>query len=177
MPDLPQHPLTPPPPIPTSAAEPAQRPSKSQRKRDATALQKLAETLVQAPPKQRHLLPLPEPLVLAIAAAATMQKSAYRRHIRHIAGLLRKIDVSTVNASLEHLHGSGAAQAAVHKRTEHWCAQLIEHGDTAIAALIADHPEVDRSQLYQLTRNARRAAHPVKAARLLYRFVRTLAAD
>ena len=161
----------------TQGAERQQRPSKSQCKRDAMAMQKLAETLVRMAPKQRCLLPLPVSIMDAISIAAMIQKRAFRRQIRYIAGLLQTIDIIAVNNFLERTNsGSGALTA--HKRTTVWCTRLIEYGDAAITELITDYPDVDRNQLYQRVRNAKRkSADPLKASRMLYPFVRALDPD
>ena len=150
-------------------------PSKSQRKRDAKALQEFAESLVALPLKKRADLALPIAIEEAVTAAAAMRKRAYRRQIRFIAGLMRTTGIEPIAAALEKVRSEGVKVAAAHKRTEYWRRQLIENGDTAVAALIEDYPAVDRSHLRQLVRNARHKAEgSVKASRMLYRFVRAL---
>lgn len=68
-------------------------PSKSQRKRDATALQKLGENLTQLTPAQLQQIPLPEKLLAAVRAAqAIPQRGAHKRQLQYIGKLMRQID-------------------------------------------------------------------------------------
>ena len=68
-------------------------PSKSQRKREATALQDLGEQLVKLTPAQLKWIPLPEELSAAIRAAQTMnQRGAHKRQLQFIGKLMRRLD-------------------------------------------------------------------------------------
>ena len=68
-------------------------PSKSQRKRAATALQDLGEQLVKLTPAQLDRIPLPEELrAAARAARATPQRGARKRQLQYIGKLMRRID-------------------------------------------------------------------------------------
>ncbi len=68
-------------------------PSKSQRKREATALQDLGEHLVKLTPAQLRRVPLPEELLAAVQAAqAIPQRGARKRQLQLIGKLMRRID-------------------------------------------------------------------------------------
>lgn len=68
-------------------------PSKSQRKREATALQDLGEQLVKLTPAQLKWIPLPEELSTAVRAAQTMnQRGAHKRQLQFIGKLMRRLD-------------------------------------------------------------------------------------
>ncbi|HHW77292.1 MAG TPA: DUF615 domain-containing protein [Xanthomonadaceae bacterium] len=68
-------------------------PSKSQRKREATALQDLGAQLVKLTPTQLSRLPLPEDLLVAVRAAQAMpQRGAHQRQLQFIGKLMRRID-------------------------------------------------------------------------------------
>lgn len=68
-------------------------PSKSQRKRDATALQDLGEQLVQLTSAQLKRVPLPDELLAAVRAAQTMnQRGAHKRQLQFIGKLMRRLD-------------------------------------------------------------------------------------
>jgi len=68
-------------------------PSKSQRKRDATALQDLGAQLVKLTSAQLNRIPLPDDLLAAVRAAqATPQRGAHKRQLQYIGKLMRQID-------------------------------------------------------------------------------------
>ena len=68
-------------------------PSKSQRKREATALQDLGEHLVRLTPAQLRRVPLPEDLLAAIRTAqAIPQRGARKRQLQLIGKLMRRLD-------------------------------------------------------------------------------------
>lgn len=68
-------------------------PSKSQRKRDATALQDLGAQLVKLTAAQLSRIPLPDDLLAAVRAAQTMsQRGAHKRQLQYIGKLMRRID-------------------------------------------------------------------------------------
>ncbi len=77
------------------------RPSKSQRKREALALQALGETLVGLKPPQLGKLPLPDELREAVLAARQMpQRGARKRQLQYIGRLMREIDPEPIRAAL-----------------------------------------------------------------------------
>ena len=77
------------------------KPSKSQRKRDALALQELGETLVTLKPTQLDKMPLPEELREAVLAARQMnQRGARKRQLQYIGRLMRQIDPEPIRAAL-----------------------------------------------------------------------------
>lgn len=68
-------------------------PSKSQRKREATALQDLGEHLVKLTAAQLKRIPLPDELLAAVTAAQTMsQRGAHKRQLQFIGKLMRRLD-------------------------------------------------------------------------------------
>jgi ribosome-associated protein len=77
------------------------KPSKSQRKREALALQDLGETLVTLKPAQLDKIPLPEELREAVLAARQMnQRGARKRQLQYIGRLMREIDPEPIRAAL-----------------------------------------------------------------------------
>ena len=68
-------------------------PSKSQRKREATALQDLGEQLVKLTSAQLRRVPLPDDLLSAVRAAqAITQRGAHKRQLQLIGKLMRRLD-------------------------------------------------------------------------------------
>ena len=77
------------------------KPSKSQRKREALALQDLGETLVTLKPAQLDKMPLPDKLREAVLAARQMnQRGARKRQLQYIGRLMREIDPEPIRAAL-----------------------------------------------------------------------------
>jgi ribosome-associated protein len=77
------------------------KPSKSQRKREALALQDLGETLVDLKPAQLEKIPLPEKLREAVLAARQMtQRGARKRQLQYIGRLMREIDPEPIRTAL-----------------------------------------------------------------------------
>ena len=68
-------------------------PSKSQRKRDATALQDLGARLVELSATRLNQIPLPDELLAAVRMAqATTQRGARKRQLQYIGKLMRRIE-------------------------------------------------------------------------------------
>lgn len=79
--------------------EPPLPPSKSQRKREATALQGLGEQLVKRTPAQLQRIPLPEDVLAAVRIAQTIvQRGGRTRQLQYIGKLMRRLDASEVAA-------------------------------------------------------------------------------
>ena len=91
-----------PPPSPPSVQSAAERPSKSQRKRDMTALQDLGESLLRLTPAELARVRLPEALREAIGATARIgSHEARRRHLQYIGKLMRQVDPEPLRAAIE----------------------------------------------------------------------------
>jgi ribosome-associated protein len=79
-------------------------PSKSARKREALALQKLGERLVKMRPQDLATLPLTDPLVEAITEARRLRsRAALGRQHQYIGKLMRDVDSGALEAALEGL--------------------------------------------------------------------------
>lgn len=84
---------------PPEDAEFTRPPSKSQRKREATALQDLGERMVKLTPAQLQRLPLPDDVRDAVRAAHAMpQRGARKRQLQFIGKLMRRLDGSETAA-------------------------------------------------------------------------------
>jgi ribosome-associated protein len=152
-------------------------PSKSQRKRDMAALQRLGEQLLALPPDRLDRLELPEALrdALDFARRVTSHEGR-RRHMQYIGKLMRSVDPEPLQQALDEASGSSRAAVALMHRAEVWRERLLAD-DAALTELVAAHPELDVQHLRTLVRGARRerttAAAP-KHARTLYRLLHDL---
>lgn len=152
--------------------------SKSQRKRDAQALFKLGQRLVELSGSALDGLPLDEELRAAILEARHMRAHvARKRQLGFIARLLRHSEVDALIQALENLRGEARAEIARHHRVEAWRDGLLQHGDAWLAVLIGQCPEADHQALRTLVRNARKEAslgRPPASSRKLFQMLRSL---
>jgi ribosome-associated protein len=151
--------------------------SKSQRKRDALALQALADELVRLTPAQLDGVPLPAELRDAVVSARELSRGAYRRQVRYLGRLLRDADSEPVKRAVDSLRHASQEDKARLKRLERWRERLMEEGDAAVAELLDEYPGADAQQLRQLVRNAcreRAAGRAPRSQRQLFRFLREL---
>ena len=74
-------------------------PSKSQRKRDATALQELGERVFSLTPAQLRRVPLPDELLAAARVAQGIaQRGGRKRQLQYIGKLMRQLDEADIAA-------------------------------------------------------------------------------
>jgi ribosome-associated protein len=152
-------------------------PSKSQRKRDALALQALADELVRLSPAELDSVPLPANLRDAVAEGRQLSRGAYRRQVRYLGRLLRDVDAAPIKVAVDAQRSASHEDRARLKRLERWRARLMEEGDAAVAELLEEYPEADVQQLRQLLRNVRKqheSVRPPRSYRQLLRFLREL---
>ncbi|WP_246172843.1 ribosome biogenesis factor YjgA [Thermochromatium tepidum] len=152
-----------------------QGPSKGQIKRDKLALQVLAERMALRPRPELERLNLSEATWAALAETPRIKDlRARRRHWKHIANLLEREDRAAIHALMDGAEGHERAATARHQALERWRERLISEGDVALAAFIAEYPEVDRQHLRALVRAAQRDSVRGKpdAPRKLFRFLR-----
>lgn len=80
------------------------KPSKSARKREYLALQKLGEDLVTLRESELSSIPLDEDLLEAVREARRIKAhGALRRQKQYIGKLMRHVDPEPINAALERL--------------------------------------------------------------------------
>jgi len=130
-------------------------PSKSQRKRDSTALQKLGAALVELSAERLVKIAMTDSLRAAVIDARGITKhEARRRQMQYIGKLMRSTDPQPIQAALDAIAGVSAAENARMHRLERLRAQLLDNEAAALAEIIAAHPAADLQHLRQLRRNA-----------------------
>lgn len=155
--------------------------SKSQRKREAHALQALGESLVKLNKSALNQIPLPDDLRHAIEEAQRLhQHGALKRQLQYVGKLMRQCDVEPIRDAYEKVTHSYREDVQQHHKLEQWREQLLSNGDQALEQLLAEHPDVDRQHLRQLIRTANQETargKPPKAARELFRYLRQIFTD
>lgn len=156
--------------------------SKSELKRESTALQKLGERLVDLSPSALKQVPLSENLADAIALAHKIsgKHEALRRQMQYIGKLMRVEDAEPIEAALDVI--SNKHQAATHAfhQLELLRDKLVTEGDSAISTLLEKHPNLERQKLRQLIRQTNKEAagnKPPKASRELFKYLRETIVD
>jgi ribosome-associated protein len=155
-------------------------PSKSARKRAATAAQALGERLVELSKAELAALPLPNDLREAIRVAQGMRgRGSGARQRQYIGRLMREIDTDPILQKLEAGKRAQAVDAARFRRVEIWRDRLLAEGDAALAALGDSVPltEDQRASLSTLLHRAQAGgsdARRTAARRELFRELRAI---
>ncbi len=154
------------------------RPSRSQRKRAAEALQDLGLALVELPQAKLDRIELPDQLRAAIDLARRITAhGGKRRQLQYIGKLMRGFDVETVSAQLEAFQQADRRAAQRFHLFETLRDRLLAEGDDALGSILERYPHADRQHLRQLVRQAQQERDknkPPAAARVLFKYLREL---
>jgi len=148
---------------PTSGSEPQSEaaqaysgPSKSQLKREMTALQQLGARLVELPRDKLAQLPLAERLHDALLEAQRIKShEGRRRQLQYVGKLMRDADAGPIQAQLNEWDNGSREHAAHFHQLERWRDRLLKD-DADLTAFMADHPAADAQHLRALIRAARK---------------------
>ena len=158
-------------------------PSKSQRKRDMIALQKLGGQLVEQSAERIQKAPIPEDLRKAVLECQRIKNhEGHRRQLQYIGKLMRKLqenEVEAIKQQLDSWKGHSKADTALLHAVENLRAQLLENPN-ALTDFLARFPQADSQQLRALIRNAKKEQaenKPPKAFRELYRQIKLLVSE
>jgi ribosome-associated protein len=152
-------------------------PSKSQLKREMTALQDLGAELVALSKERLAKIDMPERLRDALRDAQRFTKhEAKRRQMQYIGKIMRDIDAAPLRAAMDEIKGVSEAANIRQHQLERLRTRLME--DEAVFSEVArDYPHADMQHLRQLRRNALKEAQqgkPPRAYRELFRELRAL---
>jgi ribosome-associated protein len=154
-------------------------PSKSARKREATAAQDLGTRLIALKEADLRALDLPETLLDALLLAKRItSRGGLARQRQFIGKLMRDIDTAPIEATFTRESRTHALDAEKHKRIEAWRARLLTEGPAAFDDLMQWRPDADRKALQALISKATGArvdsGSKEAASRELFRAVRAL---
>jgi ribosome-associated protein len=157
-----------------------ERPSKSQLKREMTALQKLGEELVAAPRDRIERMPMPEDVRDAILACRQIKDhEGRRRQLQYIGKKMRTLeenDIAVIRKTLDSWRGLSKADTAAMHALERRREQLLKD-DQALTDLLSRHPDLDAQRLRALIRNARKEQaenRPPRAYREIFQILKQL---
>jgi ribosome-associated protein len=159
------------------------RPSKSQLKREMTALQKLGAELVEEARDRVKRIPMPEDVRDAILECQLIKDhEGRRRQLQYVGKKMRSLneeEVAVIQATIDSWKGASKAETAALHALERQRDKLLAD-DEALTLLLTRHPQVDVQHLRTLIRNARKEVSenkPPKAYREIYQLLKSLQAD
>ena len=158
------------------------RPSKSQLKRDMTALQKLGAELVAEARDRVKRVPMPEDVREAILECQLIKDhEGRRRQLQYVGKKMRTLDddeIAAIQRTLDSWRGLSKADTNAMHALERKRDKLLTD-DNALTQLLVNNPELDAQQLRALIRNARKEqadSKPPKAYRELFQILKQVAA-
>lgn len=156
------------------------RPSKSQLKREMTALQKMGAELVAEPKDRVMRVPMPEDVRDAILECQTIKDhEGRRRQLQYVGKKMRKLEedeIAAIQRTLDSWKGASKSETAAMHALERRREKLLSD-DGALTDLRAAHPEIDMQHLRTLIRNARKEQaenKPPKAYREIFQILKQL---
>lgn len=159
------------------------RPSKSQLKREMTALQKLGADLVAEPKDRVMRVPMPEDVRDAILECQKIRDhEGRRRQLQYVGKKMRSLtedEVAAIQRTIDSWRGASKAETAAMHALERWREKLLAE-DGALTALKSEFPEADIQHLRTLIRNARKEqaeSKPPKAYREIFQILKQLQRD
>ena len=154
-----------------------ERPSKSQKKRDAHALQALGKELVALSAEQLKRIDMPENLRIAIVEAQrTRSHEGLRRQMQYVGKVMRGVDTGPLTEALDVIRGLSAAAVAREHMLERMRERLMAD-EQVLGDIAAQWPGADLTRLRTLRRNALREREqnkPPRAFREIFRELRQL---
>ena len=150
--------------------------SKSQVKREMTALQKLGEQLIDMNDKQLAMIPCEEKLLDAIHEARKMpHREARRRHLQFIGKVMRETNHEEIQAAVDKVQARSDQYVHRQHQIERFRDLLIEGDKQIFQTLVTNCPGIDVQHLKQLVRSAQKEKDEnlaPKSSRKLFSYIR-----
>jgi ribosome-associated protein len=153
----------------------AERPNKTQIKRELKVIHDLGVTLVDLDDTSLVALALSDNLLAEIKATQAMQKTALKRQLKRLAGLLREENVEQIQNDLERLKQPHRKEVETFHQLERWRDALLAGDKAVMDELFQQIPGFDGQYIRQLVRNANKEKaqnKPPKSARLLFQYLK-----
>ncbi|RFP12136.1 MULTISPECIES: ribosome biogenesis factor YjgA [unclassified Duganella] len=157
-----------------------ERPSKTELKRQSDALQKMGETLVEAPRDRVKRVPMPEDVLDAILACQQITNhEGRRRQMQFVGKKMRTLDeaeVAVIQQTIDSWKGASKSETAAMHALERRRDKLLVD-DKALTVLLEENPELDVQHLRTLIRNARKEqaeSKPPKAYREIFQILKQI---
>ncbi len=155
------------------------RPSRSQKKRESTALQNMGEELAVLAPSVLEKMPLTPNIREALLEWQRLSShEGRRRQMQYVGRLMREAgDALAVREALDALKLGQGLQSAAFKRCEKLRDDLMAAAPAETEALLSPYGEEDAAELRDLiarARNEKEHGRPPHAFRALFRKLKTL---
>ena len=157
-----------------------ERPSKSELKRQMTALQKLGAELVAEPRDRVKRVPMPEDVKDAILECQQIKDhEGRRRQLQYVGKKMRSLDeneIAAIQKMLDSWKGASKAETAALHALERKRDKLLTD-EKALTQLLEEHPHLEVQHLRTLIRNARKEQaenKPPKAYREIFQILKDL---
>lgn len=159
-----------------------ERPSKSELKRQMTALQKLGAELIAEPRERVKRVPMPEDVRDAILECQLIKDhEGRRRQLQYVGKKMRTLEeheLAAIQKMLDSWKGASKSETAALHAIERKRDKLLTD-DKALTVLLEENPQLDAQQLRTLIRNARKEqaeSKPPKAYREIFQILKSLQA-
>tara|TARA_B100000700_G_C14869526_1_gene772708 strand:+ start:11 stop:613 length:603 start_codon:yes stop_codon:yes gene_type:complete len=154
-------------------------PSKSERKRQVEALQKLGTELVDLTDTQLNSIPMDDELRDAVLLARKIKNKheGYRRQLQFIGKLMRQRDVAPIEQAMERLNSFHQQTVNKFHAVEQQRDLLLSGSEEALTDFFNRYPDADIQRVRQWLRQASKQAEenkPPTAARQLFVYLRGL---
>ena len=152
--------------------------SKSQKKREAEALQKLGVALSKLSQQQLDDIPMPDKLRQAINELGKIKSnSAVRRQSQYIGRLMRETELGPLQQAFDEIQqGTAKANAKFHL-VERWRDKLLNEGNPALTEFLNFYPGQDVQQLRHLIQQAikeRNSNKNLGSSKSLFRLIKSI---
>ncbi|MFC7299787.1 ribosome biogenesis factor YjgA [Herminiimonas aquatilis] len=159
-----------------------ERPSKSELKRQMTALQKLGAELIAEPRDRVKRVPMPEDVRDAILECQLIKDhEGRRRQLQYVGKKMRSLEeheLAAIQKMLDSWKGASKSETAALHAIERKRDKLLAD-DKALTVLLEQNPQLEAQHLRTLIRNARKEQaenKPPKAYRELFQILKSLQA-
>lgn len=150
--------------------------SKTEKKKQVEALQRLGVKLIDLPNEKLDSIPLSPQLKQAILDARKIKSNgAKRRQAQLIGKLMRQDDSEQIEQAYQNIQDEGAAQSAVFHECEHWRDRLLAEDKQTLSEFIEKYQPEDIQRLRQLIQKAREEQQKSinrGSAKALFRLIR-----
>lgn len=160
-----------------------ERPSKSELKRQMTALQKLGEELIAEPRDRVKRVPMPEDVRDAILECQQIKDhEGRRRQTQYVGKKMRSLEpheIAEIQKMLDSWKGASKSETAALHAVERKRDKLLAD-DKVLTQLLSEHPQLEAQHLRTLIRNARKEQaenKPPKAYREIFQILKQLQSD
>jgi len=151
--------------------------SKSQVKRELSAVRDMGKQLVELPIKELAKLTLPDNIYDVVIRTRDLSHGALKRELGYLGKILMEEDHEAIKLGLVKLKQVHQGEVQQFHQLEQWRDGLIAGEAGLLNSLYGEFPDFDGQYVRQLVRNAKKEASqskPPKSSRLLFQYLQEL---